>query len=62
MIDLCIHSDNIGEAYDIQEIFYHHSKVKEEPQIFFKIQTYKQPGKSKLEKRRSYLTAIRMRA
>ena len=59
MLDLCIHSADIEEAYDISEIFYHHSKVKEEPQIMFKIQTYNLPGKRK-NKRRSYLTTIKI--
>ena len=59
MKNLCIHSDNIEDAYDISEIFYHHSKVKEEPQIMFKIQTYNLPG-GRRDKRRSYLTTIKM--
>lgn len=59
MMDLCIHSANVEEAYDIRETFYHHSKVKEEPEIHYKIQTYKQPGR-KIEKRKSYLTTIKM--
>ena len=58
-MNLCIHSDNIEEAYDISEIFYHHSRVKEEPQILFKIQTYNQPG-GKKDKMRSYLTTIKI--
>ena len=59
MMDLCIHSNDIEEACDIKDIFFHHSKVKEEPQIYFKIQTYNQPNK-KRERRKSYLTTIRM--
>ena len=61
MMTLCIHSSDVEEAYDIKEIFYNHSKVKEEPEIFYKIQTYNQPNR-KREKRRSYLTVIKMRA
>lgn len=59
MKDLCIHSTDIEEAYNISEIFYHHSKVKEEPQILFKIQTYNLPG-GRRDKRKSYLTTIRL--
>ena len=59
MKDLCIHSVDVEEAYDISEIFYHHSKVKEDPQIMFKVQTYNLPG-GKKSRRRSYLTTIKM--
>lgn len=59
MKSLCIHSDNITDAYDIQEIFYHHSKVKEEPQILFKIQNYILPN-GKRDRRRSYVTSIKI--
>lgn len=59
MMELCIHSNDIGEACDVRDIFLHHRKVKEEPQIYFKIQTYNQPNR-KREHRRSYLTVIKM--
>ena len=59
MRHLCIHTASIADAYDISEIFKHHSKVKEEPEIFFKNQAYNVPGR-KRDIRRSYLTVIKL--
>ncbi len=59
MTYICKHEDSIIDAYDIKEIFYHHSKVKEEPDILYKIQVYKRPDRRR-EVRKTYLTTIKL--
>lgn len=59
MTYICKHADNIMDAYDVKEIFYHHSKVKEEPEILYKIQRHNRPNKRR-EVRKTYLTTIKL--
>lgn len=59
MLFLCIHSDDIETAYNIGEDFCNSRKVKDPPEIMYKVQTYILPG-GKRETRRSYLTSIKI--
>lgn len=36
MTTLLVHAKDLGEAMDIRDIFYNHSKVKENPEIIMK--------------------------
>lgn len=36
MITLLIHTKDLEDAFDIKDIFYNHSKVKNEPEILMK--------------------------
>ena len=58
---LCVHSDDIGGAYDIAENFCNKCRnLTEDPEIMYKIQTYNQPGGRVM--RKSYLTTIKIGA
>lgn len=59
MKHLCVHSDNIGDAYDILEIFKKHRGVMKEPEILFKTQSYNIPG-NKRDLKKTYLTSIKL--
>ena len=60
MLYLCIHSNNIGEAYDIGERICKNKRVKDPPEIMYKVQTYINPMNGKRTIRRSYLTTAKI--
>lgn len=58
---LCIHSNDIGGAYDIAQNFCDKcNNLVEDPEIMYKIQSYNQPGGRVT--RKSYLTTITIEA
>lgn len=52
MVYICKHEEDIVKAWDVKESF--EKKFSKDVEMLYKIQTYKQPGRGR-EQRRSYI-------